>query len=482
MSRIGSVRTKSSHNRIFRGRYVKGTSSSPTWCCESIWYSSDKRNTLSPIFTNRCDWYLIRFHQVRWVCSIILGEFVDVECIILQVTNNGRVLITRDRKSVKTWHLTPKSAVHLDGTQCPCITEEQYQTSKNKSLQHTQSPIGYFQHWKHKKCIDFFFFCQYYSWTLLNNMYFMKLRKLQLISIVITCMFFHSLSYGFLYASKTVKENYEDYYFQKSLRSSQSGDIYLSWWSLQYKDSSVWLLKSNSEVYKNLNQHLDNNIFPTIPTSDEGISFVINTLWWKENFIQALKSPLDKFPKIKIFGSDFRCPNQSYGSNLPRQDARYQSCMFESWITLRTNTQTKKTYTIKSDEQKTVTMTIFPVTDKKYIFESFEEYQNWNNVSLVMIDPIMQYHNLRINLTQGDRSNQIYAFDTKDSPYIHPIGKKYELVKYERINQFQQKHTIFSLLPYYQVHLHLTPWLNAFQLSYYSYTPEDNDGYYFHYE
>lgn len=74
-----------------------------------------------------------------------------------------------------------------------------------------------------------------------------------------------------------------------------------------------------------------------------------------------------------------------------------------------------------------------------------------------MIDPIMQYHNLRINLTQGDRSNQIYAFDTKDSPYIHPIGKKYELVKYERINQFQQKHTIFSLLPYYQVHLHLTP-------------------------
>jgi len=237
-----------------------------------------------------------------------------------------------------------------------------------------------------------------------------------------------------------------------------------SWYKKFSKGLEVQRVLQRKYIYSNdsfpnergLLTYRFDNIDRTIPWKNDILSYLEEKIWadktinvWKDN-------------KIALFGADIRWENPPY-----MMGAR----SYVNWLywdkPLLFNTYNKELYKVKSDKIQKVHYKIFPVSDTKYYYQTDISWNEWKD-PIMLLDSSLEYFNLKI-----DR-----IIDNKTKIVTFPIEKKYEIVKFIRMNKFDEKITSFVVLPYYETILELNEWINYISLEYFSFTPQDKFWYY----
>lgn len=219
-------------------------------------------------------------------------------------------------------------------------------------------------------------------------------------------------------------------------------------------------VKQNSEKYSQNNVWVNNGIIEA---------------WGFNQFIEKLSQSRIEFPKIKILWSDYRCRDFSKlyfeNNNIPTQDTQYKPCMFEEKKEFSTNTQNSEVYSMYSEKNKNIKIKIFPVDQRKYIFDSYGEFESWTSVALFLVDPILDYYNLRVAFI--DWNNKWNLSFSQDK-----IIKKYQIVQYNRVWKYWDTFLTYWIFPYYELELELASWVNKLKIDYLTYTVGDDYWYY----
>jgi len=154
------------------------------------------------------------------------------------------------------------------------------------------------------------------------------------------------------------------------------------------------------------------------------------------------------------------------------------------WNTTKTNTQNTELYRIFSPKEQTITIQIFPVTNRQYIYggesllesvgmypaysldpsftTSFEERSTLP--LLVLMSSLFDFYDIRV-WTDGDDFTTSYPTQRKVSLNIFQKGK----LIYPKENVFFGRDR-YSLTPYYEVNVPLKKWENTLKVSYKNWT------------
>lgn len=122
-------------------------------------------------------------------------------------------------------------------------------------------------------------------------------------------------------------------------------------------------------------------------------------------------------------------------------------------------------------KNKNIKIKIFPIDQRKYIFDSYDEFEFWTSVALFLLDPILDYYNLRIAFVDGNNKWNLSFPQDK-------IIKKYQIVQYNRVWKYWDAFLTYWIFPYYEVELELSAWVSKLKIDYLTYTVWDDYGYY----
>jgi len=285
---------------------------------------------------------------------------------------------------------------------------------------------------------------------------------------------------SFSYAQKNISTTFRKIYSKDDRNYFPISNYWLNIGYIEFPKTLQYEKKGLSKFIRNNQYFLDMGNFAfsaPIPNKDEMMNYFINKIGSEEKFIQeTLQSSKGTLPKIKILWSDYRChkENKSSFSNnnmIPIQDIQYKPCMFEEKKEFFTNTQNGEVYSIYSEKNQNIKIKIFPVDQRKYIFDSYSEFESWTSVVLFLVDPILDYYNLRVAFI--DWNNKWNLSFSQDK-----IIKKYQIVQYNRVWKYWDTFLTYWIFPYYEVELELSIWINKLKIDYLTYTVGDDYWYY----
>lgn len=295
--------------------------------------------------------------------------------------------------------------------------------------------------------------------------------------IILIIAFFSSI-FSFYYAQANILTTFKKIYIKNDENYFPISNYWLSNGYIEFPQTVQYEKNRQTKMIRNNQYFIDMAnlaVFSKIPYTDEIMNYFINKIWWEKKFLNILNSERWKLPKIKILWSDYRCSDFSKlyfeKNNIPTQDTQYKSCMFEEKKEQSTNTQNSEVYSIYSEKNKKIKIKIFPVDQRKYIFDSYDEFESWTSVALFLIDPILDYYNLRVAFIDGNNKGNLSL--PKDQ-----IIKKYQIVQYERIRKDWDTFSTYGIFPYYEINLELSAWENKLKIDYLTYTVGDDYWYY----
>lgn len=287
-----------------------------------------------------------------------------------------------------------------------------------------------------------------------------------------------SIFYSFSYAEENISTTFKKIYSPDDGNHYGVWNYWLSNGYIEFPKTVQYYKKAKAKAIRGKEYYPYMGVFGAtskIPHTDEMMNYFISKIWGEKNFLNILKSEIWTLPKIKILWSDYKCSDYTTlyfrKINLPGLDTLYQPCMFEEKKEFFTNTENNESYTIYSEKNQNIKIKIFPVDQRKYIFDSYNEFEHGTWVPLFLVDPILHYYNMIISFRDSNR--QWIGGFTKDK-----IKKKYQIVEYNRVWKYWDTFLTYWIFPYYELELELTTWLNSFQIEYLTYTPSSGYGYY----
>lgn len=202
-----------------------------------------------------------------------------------------------------------------------------------------------------------------------------------------------------------------------------------------------------------------------IPDFDEVFLYFKNILW--ENTFKKLLIN----SQISIYWEQNKCEN---GTLIhPSLKEQLISCLYENDTNLSTNTKNIVSYFVESPKTQKIKVKIFPVTNKEYLFYTYDDGENGKFPLLTFIDSSLDYYNISLKYSSWKSGNW---FDTTQIDF----KKKYMLTKFDK-NTYklpwniwivrEMLNTIYTFIPYYETEIELQKWWNTVILEYSSYTP-----------
>lgn len=287
-----------------------------------------------------------------------------------------------------------------------------------------------------------------------------------------------SMFYSFSYAKENIFTTFHKIYSQDDGNYFPISNYWLNNGYIEFPKTVQYEKNGQTKMIRDNQYFIDMGnfaVFSKIPYTDEVMNYFISKIWGEKNFLNILNSERWKLPKIKILWSDYRCGDFSKlyfeKNNISTQDTQYKPCMFEEKKEFSTNTQNSEVYSIHSEKNKNIKIKIFPIDQRKYIFDSYDEFEFWTSVALFLLDPILDYYNLRIAFI--DWNNKWNLSFSQDK-----IIKKYQIVQYNRVWKYWDTFLTYWIFPYYEVELKFSTWINKLKIDYLTYTVWDDYGYY----
>lgn len=202
-----------------------------------------------------------------------------------------------------------------------------------------------------------------------------------------------------------------------------------------------------------------------IPQFGESFIYMKQILW------EAKLNQLLANYKLSIYWEQNKCDD----GNLIHPSLKEQklSCLYENDWNLSTNTQNIVSYFVESSQKQKIKVKIFPVTNKQYLFYSYDEAENGKFPLFTLIDNSLEYYNISLKYSH---KNSKSLFDMSSNNF----QKKYILTKFHK-NTYklpnniwivrEMLNTTYTLVPYYETEIEVEAWWNTLVFTYESYTP-----------
>lgn len=202
-----------------------------------------------------------------------------------------------------------------------------------------------------------------------------------------------------------------------------------------------------------------------IPHVDEVFIYMKNMLWEPK-----LKKLLQEW-KISIFWEKNKCIDWEIHPSLKKQKT---SCLYEDDKNLFVNTDNLLSYWIESPKKQKIKLKIFPVTNKDYIFPTYDEYDQWKFPIFTFIDSSLDYYGLlwRYSTWTSDRlfDTGVLNINFKKKYILTKFDNTYQPPKHIIKNKTTKLPTLYTLVPYYETEIEVQKWWNTILLAYGSYT------------
>lgn len=235
---------------------------------------------------------------------------------------------------------------------------------------------------------------------------------------------------------------------------------YVDFWNTVSAKKEYHFINIIGENLKDLPAYISEKISHL---SDEFI-YIKNILW--ENKLKKLL----KTSQISIYWEQNKCEDRELIH--PSLKDQKISCLYENDKNLSSNTKNTVSYFVESPKKQKIKVKIFPVTNKEYLFYTYDDVERGQFPLITIIDNSLDYYNLFLKYSSWESK---YLFDMSTSNF----QKKYSLTQFDK-NTYklpnniwivrEMLNTTYTLVPYYETEIEVQKWWNTIVLEYNTYT------------
>lgn len=202
------------------------------------------------------------------------------------------------------------------------------------------------------------------------------------------------------------------------------------------------------------------------PIPQLGDDFIyIKKILWDTKFNTLLSNY-----KLSIYWEQNKCDDGMLIHPSLKQEKI--SCLYENDKNLSTNTKNIVSYALKSSKKQTIKVKIFPVTDKEYLFYTYDDAEKGTFPIFTFLDTSLEYYDISYQYSNNKTINWFSAGS-------HNFEKKYILTQFDK-NTYklpnnvwivkEMLNTTYTFIPYYESEINLEEWTNTLVFTYNSYT------------